>query len=52
VGLDYARKQYLAQQTRDKYKFNVINVDRLIEAKIKDWINFKQKGIQNSDTTE
>jgi hypothetical protein len=31
VGLDYARKHFLAENIKAKHKFNVIYVDKLIE---------------------
>jgi hypothetical protein len=45
VGLDYSRKHFLAQQIKKRFNINIIYVDRLIESKIKDWNDFKQKGI-------
>ena len=45
MGLDYARKHFLAGNIKEKNKFNVICVDKVIEEKIKDWQNLKEKGI-------
>ena len=51
VGLDYSRKHFFAEQIKKRFNINIIYVDRLIESKIKDWNDFKQKGIEISKVT-
>jgi len=41
VGLDYARKHFLAENVKVKHQFNVIYVDQLIEEKLKDCIGLQ-----------
>jgi hypothetical protein len=48
VGLDYARKHFLAQAIKAKHNFNIIYVDQLIESKLKDWVQLKEKGVEVS----
>ena len=52
VGLDYARKHFLAEHIKTQSKFNIIYVDKLIEEKIKDCQNLKEKGVEVSKETE
>jgi hypothetical protein len=48
IGLDFARKHYVAEKVAVQHGFTVIEVDKLIESKLKDWQDFKKRGIEVS----
>lgn len=51
MGLDFARKHQIARVIAEKYNFEIIEVEKLIEQKLKDWTDFQAKGIEISSET-
>jgi hypothetical protein len=48
IGLDFARKHHIASKVAAQYGFQIIQVEKLVEARLKDWQTLKKKGIEVS----
>ena len=51
LGLEFGRKHQLAATMAEKYQFEVVEVEQLVQRKLNDWLQFQQQGVECSKET-